>query len=86
MRFGELPKRFSRLRLKRFPAFAATEGRLRTKTNDPSASLREAERHGLAAPTEVGFGQERIALTIFQRHLGLKGAPFGSSHFGRRQA
>src|SRR5882724_8920614 len=58
MGVGELMKRFSRLRMQVFPAFAPTEGRLSTETNDPCSSLRQAKRHGLASPTKDGFGQE----------------------------
>src|SRR6266850_2791128 len=56
MRLGKLMKRFSRLRMPLCPAFAATEGRLRPKTNDSGASLRQTACHSLAAPTEEGFG------------------------------
>ena len=52
---GELTQRFSHLRLPLFPAFAATAGRLRTETHDASASLGQAKRHRLAAPTKDGF-------------------------------
>src|SRR6266478_4809446 len=80
MGVGELMKRFSRLRMQVFPAFAPTEGRLSTETKDPCSSLRQAKRHGLASPTKDGFGQEGVAPTIFQRHLGLKGSPFRPVH------
>ena len=56
MRIGELTKRCGRLLMLVFPAFASTEGRLRTKTNEPGASLCQAKRHGLASPTKKGFG------------------------------
>src|SRR6266446_3856384 len=57
MRIGELPKCCSRLLGLVFPAFAPTKGRLRTKTNEPGSSLRQAKRHGLASPPKKGFGQ-----------------------------
>src|SRR5215475_3738832 len=57
MRIGELTKRCRCLPVPVFPAFASTEGRLRPKTNEPGASLRQAKRHGLASPTKKGFGQ-----------------------------
>src|SRR4029434_8104153 len=39
MGFGELTQGLSHLRMLLFPAFAATEGRLRAQANDPGASL-----------------------------------------------
>src|SRR6266850_8468968 len=78
---GELTQRLGYLRMLLFPALGPTEGRLRTETNNPSSSLRQAKRHGLASPTEEGFGHQGVAPAIFQRHLGLKGAPFGPGHF-----
>lgn len=39
MGVGKLTQRLSHLRMLLFPAFAATESRLRTKTHDPGASL-----------------------------------------------
>ena len=84
MRLGELTQRLSRLRIQLFPAFAPTESRLRPQTDDPGLSLGQAKRHGLAPPTQDGFSHQGVALTIFHRHLGLKGAPFGAGHFGCR--
>ena len=84
MRSGELTQRVSHLRRRLFPAFAATAGRLRTETKDASASLGQAKRHRLAAPTKDGFRQQGIAATLLQRPLGLKGAPGGAGHGGCR--
>src|SRR6266404_4385663 len=86
MCIGELTQRFSHLRMPLFPAFAATEGRLRTATHEASASLGQAKRHRLAAPTKDGFRHQGLAATILQRHLGLKGAPCGAGHVGCREA
>src|SRR4030095_13946050 len=83
---GELTQRFSDLRLPLCPAFAATAGRLRTETHDASASLGQAKRHRLAAPTKDGFRPQGMAVTILQRHLGLKGRPCGAGHVGCREA
>jgi hypothetical protein len=84
MRLGELTQRLSHLRMLLFPAFAPTERRLSPQPEDPGASLGEAKRHGLAPPTKDSFSHQGVALTIFYRHLGLKGAPFGTGHFGCR--
>src|SRR2546427_8661756 len=35
--------------------------------------------------TLLGFGQQGVAPTMFQRHLGLKGSPFRPAHLGCRQ-
>jgi len=86
MGLGELPPRFSDLRMPRCPAFAATAGRLRTETPEASASRGPAKRHRLAAPTTDGFRPQRMAVTILQRHLGLKGAPCGTGQVGCREA
>src|SRR4029453_12469259 len=85
MGIGKLTKRLGCLRMLLFPASATTEGRLRTKTPEPGASLRQAKRHGLASPPKKGFGQEGATPTIFHRHLGLKGPPCRPAHLGGRQ-
>ena len=86
MRIGELPQRFGHLRLPRFPAFAATASRWRTKTHAPGASRSEAKRYGLAPPPQDGFRHQGIAVTIFQCHLGLKSSSCGAGHWGCREA
>src|SRR5207253_8112097 len=68
MGIGKLTKRCSRLRGLVFPAFASTEGRLRTKTNEPCSSLRQAKRYGLASPPKQGLGPQRAARPISHSH------------------
>src|SRR2546430_576372 len=69
-----------------FPAFATTASRLRPETHDPRTPLGKTCLNGPTAPPEDGFGQQRIAPTIFHGHLSLKGTPFRPSHFGGCQA
>jgi urease beta subunit len=69
-----------------FPAFATTESGLRPHTDDAASSLGQAKRYPLASPTKDGFRPQGVALTIFQRHLGLKRAPLGAAELGCRQA
>lgn len=84
--FRQPPQGLRRLWLRRFPGSTTAEGRLRPETRDPRASLGQAHLNGMTAPPEDGFGQQRVAPTIFQGHLRLKGTPRRSSHFGGRQA
>jgi hypothetical protein len=86
MRLGKLTKGLSHLRMLLFPSFAATQGRLRPATDDPSAFLCQAQGHGLAALPEDGCCLQGRALTLFHRHLGLKGAPRGPGHLRGREA
>jgi len=86
MGVGELTQRFSDLRMPLFPAFAPTEGRLRTETHDASASLGQAQRYRLASPTNKGFRHQGGARTIFQRHFSLTSASCGPSQFRGREA
>ena len=86
MGIGESTQRLDRLRMLLFPAFATTESGLRPHTDDAASSLGQAKRYPLASPTKDGFRPQGVALTIFQRHLGLKRAPFGAAELGCRQA
>src|SRR5919199_4469235 len=69
-----------------FPAFAPTEGRLRPETDDPRTSLGKTDLNSPTAPPKDGFGQQRMAPTILQGHLSLKGPPLRASHFRGGQA
>ena len=84
MGVGKVTKRLGCLRMLIFPAFATTASRLSAQTDDPGSSLCQAKRHSLTPPTKDGFSHQGVAPTIFQRHLCLKSAPLGTSHFGGR--
>jgi hypothetical protein len=86
MGIGKLPQRLGDLRMLLFPAFAATESRLRPQTDDSASAFGEAKRDGLAPPPKDSFRYQGVARTIFQRHRSLKRSPFGASQFGCREA
>ena len=84
MGIGKLTQRLRHLRLLLFPAFAATESRLRTKTHDPGASLSQAKRDGLAPPPQDGFRHQGMAGTLVQGPRGLQSSSCGAGHVGGR--
>jgi hypothetical protein len=86
MSISQLTKRLSGPWVLLFPAFAATESRLRSQADDPASSLGQAKRHRLAAPTKDCFRLQGIALALFQRHLSFKRSPFRATQFGGREA
>jgi len=86
MGLGKVTKRLRGLRMLLFPAFAATESRLRASTDEPASSLGEAKRHGLAPPPKHCFRHQGVPRTIFQRHLGLESSSCGAGHLGCREA
>ncbi len=50
MGIGKLTQRLGDLRMLLFPAFAATESRLRPQTDDPASAFGQAKRDSLAPP------------------------------------
>lgn len=72
MGIGESTQRLGRLGMLLFPAFATTESGLCPQADDAASSLGQAKRDCLAPPTKDGFRTQGVALTLFQRHLGLK--------------
>ena len=69
MRFGELTKRLGCLRRRVFPAFPPTARRLGSETHDPRASFREAQRNGMASPTEYGFRLRKVVKAKPQKKI-----------------
>ena len=63
--FRQPPQGFRGLWLRVFPGFPTAEGRLCPETQEPRASLGQTHRNGMTAPPEDGFGQQRVAPTIF---------------------